>query len=88
MAETEEELESLLMKVKEEREKAGLKLNIQKTKTMASGPITSRQIDGETMETVTDLFSWAPKSLWMVTAAMKLKDGISLTWSCYENGHL
>ena len=62
------------MKVKEESEKAGLKLNIRKTKIMASGPIISWQIDGETMETVTDFFSWAPKSLQMVTAAMKLKD--------------
>ena len=62
------------MKVKEESEKVGLKFNIQKTKIMASGPITSWQIDGETMETVTDFFSWAPKSLQMVTAAMKLKD--------------
>ena len=78
MAETEEDLKSLLMKVKEENEKAGLKLNIQKAKIMASGPIISRQIDGETMETVTDLFSWAPKSLQMVTAAMKLKDTCSL----------
>ena len=65
------------MKVKES-EKAGIKLNIQKTKIMASTPITSWQIDGETMETVTDLFSWAPKSLQMVTAAMKLKDARSL----------
>ena len=72
-AESEEELKSVLMKVKEESEKAGLKLSIQKTKIMASGPITSWQIDGEIMETVT-LFSWAPKSLQMVTAAMKLKD--------------
>ena len=78
MAESEEELKSLLMKVKEESEKVGLKLNIQKNKIMASGPITSQQIDGETMETVTDLFSWAPKSLQMVTAAMKLKDTCSL----------
>ena len=62
------------MKVKEESEKVGLKLNIQKTKIMASGPITSWQIDGETMETVTDFIQGAPKSLWMVTAAMKLKD--------------
>ena len=77
MAESEEELKSLLMKVKEEREKIGLKLNIQKTKIMACGPITSWQIDGKTMETVTD-FSWAPKSLQMVTAAMKLKDTCSL----------
>ena len=72
MAES-EELKSLLIKVKEEREKVGLKLNIQKTKIMASGPITSWQIDGETMETVT-LYLGAPKSLQMVTAAMKLKD--------------
>ena len=78
MAESKEELKSLLMEVKEESEKAGLKLNIQKTKIMASGPITSWQIDGETMETVTDLFSWAPKSLQRVTAAMKLKDTCSL----------
>ena len=73
-----EELKSLLMKAKEESEKAGLKLNIQKTKMMASGPITSRQIDGETMETVTDFIFWAPKSLQMVIAAMKLKDACSL----------
>ena len=73
MAESEEELKSHLMKVKEEREKTGLKLNIQKTKIMASGPITSLQIDGETMERVTDFIFWAPKSLQMVTAAMKLK---------------
>ena len=72
-----EELKSLLMKVKEESEKAGLKLSIQKTKIMASSPITSWHIDGETMETVT-LFFWAPKSLQMVTAAMKLKDACSL----------
>ena len=78
MAESEEELKSLLMKVKEESEKAGLKLSIQKTKTMASGPITSWQIDGEPVETVTDLFSWAPKSLQMVMSAMKLKDTCSL----------
>ena len=77
MAES-EELKSLLMKVKEESEKVGLKLNIQKTKIMASGPITSRQIDGETMETVTDFIFWAPKSLQMVTLAMKLKDAYSL----------
>ena len=76
VAESEEELKSLLMKVKEESEKFGLKLNIQKTKIMASGPITSWQIDGETMDTVTDF--WAPKSLQMVTAAMKLKDACSL----------
>ena len=78
MAEIEEELKSLLMEVKEESEKVGLKLNIQKTKIMASGPITSWQIDGETMETVTDLFFGAPKSLQMVMAAMKLKDAWSL----------
>ena len=75
MAESEEELKSLLMKVKEESEKVGLKLNIQKTKIMASGPITSWQIDGET---VADFFFWAPKSLQMVIAAMKLKDAYSL----------
>ena len=75
MAESEEELKSLLMKVKEESEKAGLKLDIQKTKIMASSPITLWQIDGETMETVTDfILGGAPKSLRMVTAAMKLKD--------------
>ena len=78
MAETEEELKSLLMKVKLESEKVGLKLNIQKTKIMASGPITSWQIDGETVETVADLIFWAPKSLQMVTADMKLKDTYSL----------
>ena len=79
MAESEEELKSLLMKVKEEREKAGLKLNIQKTKILASAPITSWQTDEETMETVRD-FIWggAPKSLQMVTPAMKLKDICSL----------
>ena len=74
MAENEEELKSLLMKVKEESVKVGLKLNIQKTKIMASGPITSWQIDGETVETVRDFILGAPKSLQMVTAAMKLKD--------------
>ena len=78
MAESEEELKSFLMKVKKESENVGLKLNIQKTKTMASGPITSWQIDGETMETMTDLFFWAPKSLQMVNAVMKLKDTCSL----------
>ena len=77
MEESEEELKSLLMKVKEKNEKVGLKLNIQKTKITASSPITSWQLDEETMETVTDLFSWAPKSLQMVTAAMKLKDTCS-----------
>ena len=74
MAESEEELKSLLTEVKEESEKVGLKLNIQKTKIMAAGPITSWQIDGETVETVTDFIFEAPKSLQMVTAAMKLKD--------------
>ena len=78
MEESEEELKSLLMKVKEESEKVGFKLNISKTKIMASGPITSWQIDGETMETVTDYFWGAPKSLQMVTAAMRLKDPCSL----------
>ena len=78
MAETEEQLKSLLMKVKEESEKGGLKLNIQKTKIMASGPITSWQIDGETVETVRDFISGSPKSLQMVTAAMKLKDNCPL----------
>ena len=77
MAESEEELKNLLMKLKEESEKVGLKVNIQKTKIMASGPITSWEIDGETVETVSDSF-WAPKSLQMVTAAMKLKDAYSL----------
>ena len=77
-AESEEELKSLLMKVKEESEKFGLKLNIQKTKIMASGPITSWQIDGETVETVSDFILGAPKSLQMVTAAMKLRDTCSL----------
>ena len=78
MAESKEELKSLLMKVREESEKVGLKLNIQKTKIMASGPITSWQIDGETRETVTDFIFLAPKSLQIVTAAMKLKDAYSL----------
>ena len=78
MAESEEELKSFLMKVQEESEKARLKLNIQKTKVMASGPITSWQMDGENSENSDRLFSWAPKSLWMVTAAMKLKDTCSL----------
>ena len=78
MAESKEELKSLLMKVKEDSEKVGLKLNIQKTNTMASGPINSWQVDGETMETVTDFFWGAPKSLQMVIAAMKLKDACSL----------
>ena len=78
MAESEEELKSLLMKVNKESEKVGLKLNIHKTKIMASGPITSWQIDGETVETVTDFIFGAPKSLQMVTTAMKLKKAYSL----------
>jgi len=78
MAESEEELKSLLMKVKEESEKVGLKLNIQKTKIMASGPITLWEIDGETVETVSDFIWGVPKSLQMVTAAMKLKETYSL----------
>ena len=78
MAEREEELKSLLMKVKEESEKLGLKLNIQKTNIMASGPMTSWQIDGETVETVADFIFGAPKSLQMVIVAMKLKDAYSL----------
>ena len=82
MAESEEELKSLMMKMKEESGKVGLKLNIQKTKIRASGPITSWQTDGETMETVTDFLFWAPKSLQMVTAAMKLKD------ACFLEGKL
>ena len=77
-AESEEEQKSLLIKVKEESEKVGLKLNIQKAKIMASGPITSWQIDGETVEIVADFIFWAPKSLQMVIAAMKLKDAYSL----------
>ena len=86
MAESEEELKSLLMKVKEESENVGLKLNIQKTKIMASGPITSWQIDGETVETVSDFIFGAPKSLQMVTADRKLKDTYSLEeklWPAY-----
>ena len=78
MAESEEELKSLLMKVQEKSEKVGLKLNIQKTKIMASGPITSWQIDGKAVETVSDFILGAPKSLQMVIAAMKLKDACSL----------
>ena len=78
MAESEEELKSFLIKVKDESEKFGLKLNIQKTKIMASGPITSWQVDGETMETVKDFIFWAPKSLQIVTAAVKLKHACSL----------
>ena len=78
MAESKEELKNLLMKVKEESEKVGLKLNIEKTKITASGPITSWEIDGETVETVSDFIFGAPKSLKMVTAAMKLKDSYTL----------
>ena len=82
MAESKEKLKSLLMKVKEESEKAGLKLNVQKTKIMVSGPITSWQIDGQTVETVPGFIFLAPKSLQMVAAAMKLKD------TCYLEGKL
>ena len=78
MAESEEELKSLLIEVKEKTEKVGLKLNIQKTKIMASSPITSWETDGETVETVSDFIFWAPKSVKMVTEAMKLKDAYSL----------
>ena len=78
MEERKEELKSLLMKVKEESEKVGLKLNIHKMKIMASGPVTSWEIDGKTVETVSDFIFWAPKSLQIVTAAMKLKDAYSL----------
>ena len=78
MAESEEELKSLLMKVKVEHEKVDLKLNIQKMEIMASGPMTSWEIDGETVETVSEFIFWAPKSLQMVTVAMKLKDACSL----------
>ena len=78
MAESEEELKSLLMKMKEESEKVGLKLSIQKTKIMASGPVTSWEIDGETVEAVADFIFLAPKSLQLVIAAMKLKDAYSL----------
>ena len=78
MGESEEQLKSLLMKVTEDSEEAGLKINIQKTKIMASHPITSSQIDGETVETVAGFIFWAPKSLQMITAAMKLKDACSL----------
>ena len=86
MAESEEELKSLLMKVKGESEKVGLKLNIQKSKIMASSPITSWQVDRETVDTVTDFIFWAPKSLQMVIAAIKLKDTYSLKeklWPSY-----
>ena len=82
MAEREEELKSLLMKVKEESEKTGLKINIQRMKIMTSSPIASRQIDGEAVEIVTDFIFWAPKSLQMVTEAMKLKD------TCFLEGTL
>ena len=85
MAESEEELKHLLMNVKEENEKVGLKLNIQKTKIMTSGPITSWEIDGETVETVSDFIFWAPKSLQRVTAAMKLKDAHSLEGNFMTN---
>ena len=78
MAESEEELKSLLMKVKVESKEVGLKFNIQKMKIMASSPITSWEIDGETVETVSDIIFWAPKSLQMVIAAMKLEDAYSL----------
>ena len=84
MAESEEELKSLLMKVKEESENAGLKLNIEKTKIMASDPITSWQIDGKTVETVSDFILGAPKSLQMVITAMKLKDAYSLEEKLYS----
>ena len=83
MAESEEELKSLLLKVKEESEKVGLKLNIQKTKIMESGPITSCQIEGETVETLSGFIFWAPKSLQMVIAPMKLKDVYSLEGKLY-----
>ena len=83
MAESKEELKRLLMKVKENSEKAGLKLNMQKTKIMACGPITSRQIDGEQGKQWETLFSWAPKSLQMVITAMKLKDACSLKWKLW-----
>ena len=87
MGESKEELKSLLMKVKQEIEKAGLKLNIQKTKIMTSGPITSWQIDGKTMETVRDFIFGAPKSLQMVIVAMKLKDTCSLEEKLYQPRH-
>ena len=86
MAESKKQLKSLLMKLKEESEKAGLKLNIQKMKITASSSITSWQVNGETMETVTDfIFSLAPKSLWMVTGAMELKDSCSLKVKLWQN---
>ena len=85
MAESEEELKSILMKVKEESKKAGLKLNIQKTKSIASGPITSWEIDGKQWKQWQTLFSWAPISLQMVTAAMKLKHACSLEEKLWQN---
>ena len=85
MAESEEEVKNLLMKVKEESEKVGLKVNIQKMKIMASGPIPSWEINGDTVETLSDLFFWAPKSLQMVIAAMKLKDAYSLQGKLWPN---
>ena len=85
MAESEEELKSLLMKVKVESEKVGLKLNIQKMKITASGPVTSWELDGQTVETVSDFIFWAPKSLQMVIAAMKLKDAYSLEEKLWPN---
>ena len=94
MEECEEELKSLLMKMKEESEKAGLKLNIQETKIMASGPVTSWQVDGKQWKQWQTLFSWASKSLWMLAAAMKLKDACSLeeklwqTWIAYEKAEV
>ena len=84
VAESKEELKSFFMKVKEESEKAGLKLNIQKTKIMASGPITSWQIDGEMMKQWQSLLSWAPKSLQMMTSTMKLKDACSLEGKLWQ----
>ena len=84
MAESEDELKNLLMRMKEESEKAGLKFNIQKTKIMASNPITSWQIEGEKVKVVTDLFSWFPKSLWTLTTNMKLKDACSLQGKLHQ----
>ena len=94
MEESEEELKSLLMKMKEESEKAGLKLHNQETKIMASGPVTSWQVDGKQWKQWQTLFSWASKSLWMLAAAMKLKDACSLeeklwqTWIAYEKAEV
>ena len=87
LAESEEELKSLMMKVKEESEKAGCKLNIQKTNIMASDPITSWQIDGARMETVTDFIFWAPISLQMVTAVLKIEDACSLVEKLWQRQH-